>query len=122
MKKLTIEVSSVKTTEPTQHFAANERVRSCNVPSVFMTTQRLPCIASARSDAAPTSSVYQSIIPAGLPGTRVVHNGKKKYPSESSGTPRTTLPSATPKTTASIALATANPEAHSRCPSGVLLL
>src|SRR5260370_7974402 len=99
MKKLTIEVSSVKTTEPTQHFAANERVRSCNVPSVFMTTQRLPCIASARSDPAPTSSVYQSIIPAALPGTGFVHNGKKQHPSESTGTPPTPLTTPPPTTT-----------------------
>src|SRR6266436_9245109 len=34
------------------------------------TTQRLPCTTSATNDAAPTRSVYQSIIPAWAPGGR----------------------------------------------------
>ena len=39
---------------------------------------------------------------------KFVHSGEKKYPSTSSGTPRTTLPSAAPRKTVSSRLAPVN--------------
>src|SRR5882724_10207740 len=78
IEKLASDISSTITTEPAQHFAPNERDRSCKLPSAFSTTHRLPCTAKARNDAAPTSSVYQSTIPTSPIGEKFVHRGKKK--------------------------------------------
>src|SRR5262249_38839534 len=117
--KLSGEITKVRATRTRQNLPPNARVPSCNLPAVFRTTQRLPCIANATNEVAPTKRVYQAITPASAPGSRFVHNGRKKYPFASNGTPRTTLPSATPKTNARTALAALNTVSQAGTHSGL---
>src|ERR1700676_4631045 len=86
--------------------------RSLTAPLVFMRTHKLPCITSASNASTPVRIVYQSRIPVCSPSRKSVHNDSKKYPLASSGTPRTTLPSAAPKNTASSALEPQNKKSH----------
>lgn len=46
-------MSSMTGRKAIQHLG-NKRVRSCRLPAIFTTTQRLPCTASAKNDVAPT--------------------------------------------------------------------
>ena len=96
-RKLATVMATTHTASAGHTLFAAMRARLCTSPSVFSATHSAPCTVSASTAATAISSVYQSRMPA------------------SSGTPRTTLPSAAPKNTASSPLASANIASHSGC-------
>jgi len=99
---------AVSAATPIQARPAIARARAAIGSSVLSATQSAPCIASAAKAARPTSSVYQSRMPASGPGRKSTHSGSKNRPLSSNGTPRITLPSAAPKKIARRELEKAN--------------
>ena len=68
-------------------------------------THNAPWTRSVTHAASPIEIVYQSKTPIASNTRKLVQSGRKKPCEESNGTPRRTLPNATPKKNASIELA-----------------
>ena len=117
--KLASVIAATAAASPHHSLPAKRPARASSGASVFSATHSAPCSDSASNAAAATSRVYQSRMPGSGPIVKSVHSGRKKYPSASSGTPRTTLPSAAPKKTMSSALAPPNTTSQNGCHSGL---
>ena len=68
----------------------------------------------------PTSAVYASSTPESFPGQKLSKSGMRNVPVGSSGTPRSTLPSAAPRTTAMSVLPSAKVTSQNDAQSGLL--
>ncbi|MNX17128.1 hypothetical protein D3C86_470040 [compost metagenome] len=117
-KVMTVAIAVSPTMTP-QNPSPVRRHRSLSSPVVLSAIQAAPCTLRAASDRSPIVTVYQSSTPGFGPiGLNVVQRAKKKCPCSSIGTPRTTLPKATPKKRARRELPTKNAPSQKSLQSG----